>query len=655
MNFTIKITVAFVFTLINSIPIFSQTSVDFFPTTKNYSEEIVIFDYANVSQGTRLAAVSLQGLVNRDTASILMKDNLADDLFQLYIDKDIVSIKQEYTNIYVLLGDFKAFFTGAVVYDPAKPFTINLATNIAGVEDRIIISPDMVEGFKENTDNSDIKDLRDYNFSTVKDAFTWYKQNIYPSQRNTVLAVANKGYMHDVYRDYLIEFRIPTFWLPGHDDSDYDAEYENLIKTMFEETPDNIPVLGFWPDGSSNGYDEFSGVKLAGLYGKFTVVNTWVGNYSFHSAFGDNQDYTQTKVRAKIFRGYDPTKKYVALIMVESGDSPGYMQFGFHDRQWNDPYRGQVPLSYGINPSMRMLLPVMTRDIYETASENDFFFCSISGAGYCYPFEAYGQSTSNPNKVLSDYFKLTAQNMVLLDLDMMGLYTHPNTTNGKWTTTDEQIFINFIEPMEGLKSVISGMHRTGYNGYQANTYYRNYNRDITVHHTLTFWPTTGGFSSPGEFANEMYDDESVNFLENEIKTYGAGTNFIQAMFYSWVYGPRRLKKLKDKMEPQGYVFLTLNEFDAIYRKSRNLVTNVNTIATEESEIECFPNPVGDTLHFSKDVKGTISLYNLKGKIVIQIKSEGTNSIGIEGIQSGIYILELKNDLGVQKHKVVIQK
>lgn len=644
-----------IFLFASSVAGIGQTATNFFPTTKCYKKEIVTFNYASVSQGTRLAAVSLQGLVNRDTASIFLKDNLSDNMFQLYLDKDLISVKKEYTNIYKLLSDFKVFFKGAVVYDPTKLFTINLATNVAGVEDRIIISPDMVEDFKRKTGNADIKNLRDNNFVNVKEAFFWFKQNIYPSQIKIVLSVANKGYMHDVYRDYLIEFKIPTFWLPGHKDSDYNIEYENLIKTMFEETPDNIPVLGFWPDGEGNGYEEFNGVKLAGLYGKFTVVNTWVGNYSFHSAFVDNHDYVQTKVRSKTFHEYDPKKKYVALIMIESGDSPAYMQYGFYDRQWNDPYRGQVPISYGINPSMRMLLPVMTRDIYESAIENDFFFCSISGAGYCYPFENYGQSTSNPNKVLSDYFKMTDDNMALLDLDMMGLYTHPNTTNGKWTLSDEQLFINFIEPMDGLKSVVSGMHRTGYTGAYSNAYYNNYGKDVTVHHTMTFWPASGDFSNPSQYANELYDDESVNFLENEIKTYGADLNFIQAMFYSWIYGPRRLKKLMDKMNQQGYIFVTLNEFDVIYRNSQNLTTNINSIANNESEIRCFPNPVRDTLFFSKEINGVLKICDMNGTVIIQNEVSQTRKLDLTKFQNGSYKIQLRDNAGISHSFIVLKK
>lgn len=615
-----------------------QTNKDFFFTTKNYQDNVSTYDISTINQGERLAAVSLQGLANRDTAKIYLLETFTGHLFEIYQNKGLISDVKKYNDIYTLLGDFKRYFTGAVVYDPEKTFIINLASNIAGVEDRIIISPEMITGFKKHTGYSDIKDLRQYNFKNIADAYIWYEENIYPSQTDKILAVANDGYMHDVYRDYLIEFRIPTFWLPGKSDEDYNTVYENRIKGLFNQTPPNIPILGFWPDDNENGYTEYDGVKLAGFYGKFTVVNTWVGNYSFHSAFNDNYIYSQKKVRSKEFRQYNPSKKYVALIMIESGDSPGYMQFGFENRQWGDPYRGKVPISYGINPSMRMLLPAYTHYLYETATENDFFFCSISGAGYCYPFEGYGTLTYGRDQVLKDYFAITSQNMALLDLDMMGLYTHPNTVNGRWTDNDQQLFDDYIKPMDNLKSLISGMHRNGYSAKNANNYYPYQDRVVTVHHTLTFWPFQNW-----TYDNSLFDDLAVSFLENEITTYGQDGNFIQAMFYSWIYGPRRLKKLVNKMESYGYEFLTLNEFDYLYRYSQEILTGSNEIKNEDFiSIKAYPNPTNDTLFFTREVDGGIEIFDISGNLIQRIKNFKGSSIPLNEIPNGQYLIKIKS-------------
>ena len=534
--------------------------VKYYPQTPAFSSEVATLSINGMSQGPRLAVVSLQGLVNRDTARIYLKEQQSNWIFDLYKEKGYIKSEVNYASIFELLKNYKNYFKGVVVIDSTKSFTVNLASNIAGTEDRIIISPGMITMIKRHLGSDiNIMDLRDFNFADATAAYLWYEQNILPKQTKTVLSVSNFTFWDDVFRDYLIEFKIPTFWLPGPKDADYSTEYENKIIELFKNTPANIP-LGFWQSGKI-GYKEFDGVKLAGKYGKFTTFNLRGSNYSFHSAVNSEQVYyKQEKARAKKFREYNPTKKYVALIMIESGDAPSYFQFAFNQRHWDDSARGIVPISYGITPSLRYFMPAVTKYIYESATENDFFFCSISGAGYCYPFEGYCDETSDPGKNKKEYFSMTAENMHYLDLDMLGIYTH---IASRWTTEDWNIAKTYMEPMKGLKSIISGMHRTGYTGLDGNEILGN---NITIHHTLTFWTLVKSFN----WEDISKDDISVDFLENEIRISSVGGNFIQAMFYSWSYGPRRLKLLKDRLEAQGFEFVTLDEFDYLWRVSKGL-------------------------------------------------------------------------------------
>ncbi|GHT58899.1 hypothetical protein AGMMS50239_04350 [Bacteroidia bacterium] len=535
-------------------------NVNYIPKTPGIAQDIDAFNVETTTNSKRLAVLSLQGLANRNGATIYTYVNQDKWALELYQSLGYINNVTVYTSFEDLLEKYKDIPQGAVVYDPMKKFTVNIATNVAGVEGRIILSPDMVAGFKQITGNNDIKDLRDYNFPSQLEAFKWYKENIFPLQNHHILSVAKDLLlMYDVYRDYLVEFKIPVFWLPGASDNDYDSDYEKEIIKLFEETPPNIPVLGFWAgveNGKDIGYTEMEGVTLAGYYGKFTLVNTWVGNYSFHTGMPGRPEYKQVKPRGKTFREYDPNKKYVALIMNESGDAPCYFLYtGFFPRQWNDPDRGKVAINYGITPSLRMLTPGLLNYMYDTQTANDFFFTSISGSGYCYPFEGYLDKTVSKHQNKIDYFTMTANNMAILDFDMLGIYTHPAST---WKPEDRLIAETYMVPMKGLHSIISGMHRVGYIGRDGNEIIDS----VTVHHTLTHWSQYDyTWNDPSQ------DEKAVQFMENEIKSHGYGGNFIQAMFYSWHYGPRRLNKLRKLMEPQGYEFVTLNEFDYLCRKA----------------------------------------------------------------------------------------
>lgn len=162
-------------------------------------------------------------------------------------------------------------------------------------------------------------------------------------------------------------------------DPDYNPEMENRIIRLWQKTPVNIPVIGFWP-ATKSGYEEYEGVQLAGKYGKFTIVNTWAGNYSFHSGTG-NSEIKMLQRRRNEKKQFDPTRKYVALTMIESGDAIGYIQYGLGARQWDEPERGpsthkhrshschtisyallpRTPLSVGHSKRIFLLLHIRSR------------------------------------------------------------------------------------------------------------------------------------------------------------------------------------------------------------------------------------------------------------------------------------------------------
>lgn len=533
------------------------------------SNAIVSYDLQGVGQEDLLALVSVQGLVNRVQPQIFTySSGYSDGILKLYRKLGVVQKEEACSDVMALLKRFRSYYDGVVVYDPARRYTVNLASNIAGVENRVIVAPSLLDEFRREVDPAiDVLDLREMDFQTDAAAFDWYREHIFPRQDHRMLGVAKDVYMYDVFRDYLIACKTPTFWLPGEADDDYSPEAVRNVTWLYEHTPVNIPVFGFWPglDGGKDvGYNEFFGTELASKYGKFTIVCTWVGNYSYHTGVqAGDQPFVQTKARAKKFRDYDPSKKYVGLVMVESGDAPGYFQFdGFFPRQWDDPHRGEVAISYGISMSLRSLMPGVMRYLYDTATENDYFFCPISGAGYCYPFLGLCDSTANREGDLKAYFELTARHMKTLDMDMLALYTHPGPIC--WSAADSAVVRQFVEPLPQVKSLISGMHRTGYAPTQSNGFLDG--GQTTVHHVMTHWSWEDWdlFRS-----GEACDATAAEFLAQEIRNGCEGTSFVTAMFYSWHYGPRRLALVQEILQKEGYVFVTMDELDHLFRASQN--------------------------------------------------------------------------------------
>ena len=536
---------------------------DYLPRTPEASSRVVYINLEPMESSSRLTVESLQGLANRKCARIFTYSaHNTGWMLDFYKVRGYIREAEPAESVQALLKEFGRNAKGIVVYDPDCRPTVNLATNISGVHDCVIAGPDNLDEVRAALDKPVLFDLRNFHFTGEADCWDWYFEHVFPLQRHDVLSVApNDGGIYDMYRDYLVEFKIPTFWLPGHQDADFDPRHEEQILRLFRDTPVNIPVLGFWPagDGLSKGYREFDGVKLAGLYGKFTLVNTHAGGYSYHSGVKvRRKSFRQDAPRKKALPAYDPGKKYVALVMIESGDAPCYFLYqGLYPRQWNDPERGKVTINYGITPSLRMLCPVILEDLYDTQTENDFFFTSISGAGYCYPFEGYGSLTPNPDDTLDDFYgRLTLENMRRLDHDMLAIYTH---TAAGWSDKDRGIAEKHLFTLEGVQSLLSGMHRTAYtaaNGHELLPC------GMSVHHTVTFWSYDDLV-----WNDSAFDEAAVAHMVKEIKENGDGP-FILAMFYSWHYGPRRLKKLQDALRPEGYEFVTLREFDYLYRQMK---------------------------------------------------------------------------------------
>jgi len=553
---------AYYFLLLLLLPLLSRAQEGgaeaYYPSSPKISTTVSTFDLPARDQSVRLAAVSLQGLVNRTKPSIYLNESATRWSMDYYLRRKDVRRVRHYDDIYQLIADNVAALKGVVVYDPDKPYTINLATNVAGVEERIIAAPSMIPALRKIGLN-DIHDLRDHNFASAADAFAWYMKEYFPRQNHSVLACCYYSQYHDAGRDYLIEFRLPVFWLPGKQDDDYDPTLEAQIIKLFEQTPPNIPVTGFWPMGP-RGYREYDGVMLGGYYGKFTAASSHAGNYSFHSGVKVSDSvFAKQKANSAPLRTYSPDKKYVALIMIESGDAPGYFQYLFMPWQWEDRARGKVPISWAVTPALRYLAPGILRRIYTEATVNDYLFCSISGSGYCYPLIGYGSRTADPETCVSDYMQMTVDHMKMLDMQMLGLYTHPRT----WNEQDDEIVRRLVAPHPEIRSVISDMSRIDPIYNTRPNYFVN--DATTIHHTATVWLIDDSIKDPRGAANDKILED---YLVKEIRDHIGDNRFVQAMFLSWHYSPSRLLQVVRTLEKEGYEFVTLRDLDNLYRVSQ---------------------------------------------------------------------------------------
>lgn len=544
-----------------------------------YADVIDVY-IPNNDRGERLFAVSMQGIVNREQIHMYIEMGNTQWMVDYAIKESYINGNYKYTDIYTLFNkylkeyDLKKF----VVYEKNKPFTINTATDIAAAEGRIIINEDMVDDILMFVPDADIFYISSLNLLSQYDAQEYVYKNYYQFLRRDIIGFSYYGAQQDFVRDYPIQIKYPTLWIPGSSSYDYNSKTSVLVCEILQNYPANIPAVGFPYAydtidgiGLDMGIGEFTGVSLLGEYGKYTAVFDTVGNLSFHTAFKIDADKLKYQVPHKEYQTYDQNKKYVAITMTESGDSPAYIQYGLKSRQWDDAERGTIPYNYSYGLINMDLLPLLTQYFFSSATDNDYFFGSISGLGYNYPLSTFGDNgVKNEDgvymtrkEIMVDHYTKVNEIMSRIGFTSMGIYGYPDS---KWSKYDYEDFTDMaLKYMPNCETIMADMHRPG-NNY-PNGQPVTVDSGQRVYHCSTFW----SLADLGASNDSSKDNLAVEYLYKEIINSTKDGQFFQCMAYSWHFGPRRLKMVMDKIEqdyPGVYEFVTIDELDNYYLQSR---------------------------------------------------------------------------------------
>ena len=559
---------------------YNEAKLNNFKTCQNTNSQISSFiDVYKPSnnQGERLLATSLQGLVNRDVVSIYI-DTMNDPFECDYaISKGYISgINTTYSDVYQLLEKYvrNNKLYKFVVYDSTVPYLINTATDIAAVEDRLIINETMVNKIKEIVPEADLLYLSDLNLTSQYQAQQYVYENYYQFMRRDMLGWSYYGKQQDFVRDYPIQMKYPTLWIPGSNSLDYNSDTLTLVSNILQEYPANIPVIGFQyanDAGLDMGIGEYTGVNLCGEYGKYTCVFDTVGNLSFHTNIKVNPEKLRFEKKNTVFGTYSIDKKYVAITMTESGDAPAYIEYGLRQNQVGDGVCGTIPynISYGLN--CIDLLPLHTQYFFENSGDKTYYFGAISGLGYCYPVASYGtKGVKNENgiymtrvAIMKDHYIKTNEIMGRLGFDCLAVYGYPDYVWNKYDTMDFNDYA--LRYLTNVKTIMADMHRPAY--YNNEDLVVETDSKITLYHCSTFW-STDNLGNPHDTNS---DEKAVNYLYNEIINHTNNGQFFQCMAYSWHFGPRRIKLVMDKIEenyPGVYEFVTIDQLDNYYQQSK---------------------------------------------------------------------------------------
>lgn len=537
----------------------THTETAFFPPAHPARKNITVIDMTDANLEEKLTSTTLQGLVNRqDHAELYLLLAQWDSFWLDYIQKE--GFIQGYSQIPFseALATYASLIQTRVIYDPELSASINIATMIAAEQNGIVVSPDNL--FQHILPEAKVVDLRK-RWSRNAEAYHWAILNLIPHMNTEVLACYHPTACNHHIRDYLVQHKIFHFWASSEQFEELahiNAQDErNVVENILASTPANIPVLGFWYSGADAGLDEYQGVGLAGEYGKVTVVCDWATNLSLLGGISVNLNQSIEQYRENLLvkpPELEQDKIYLCIDIVESGDSPSYVQSRMHT-VWQDEKRGNVPINWSLGPAILDLAPPLAHYFYTQATPVDYLYMSISGAGYCHPYRALFSKTSNPDKSWENYMALTQHYQERMRCEAIGLYTDAWKPFDR--STHDAITKRFADGLPDVQAVILGMGRDEGIMPEAANYYLSAHPSTLISHVMTRWPT--------DYASKTRE-ENIAWLVEDIRSHTPKSRpgFLHVMALSWVFGPSELASVMEQLGPD-YVPLTIPQFTALYK------------------------------------------------------------------------------------------
>jgi hypothetical protein len=353
--------------------------------------DLSVVDLRDSADTLALTLLSLQGIVNREDPRIYIILDKYSEFWLQYAQSKVGIHATRIDSPGDLITQFKPAIKGIVVYDPTVPDTINVATTIAGLDDRVISDPNSLPNLQQRLGTTDILDLRENvrrlgwsnSPSGRASIYEWVYDNLWPRCERRMIGVANPGPPVSNYpimlgvRDYIVALRLVTLYL-SPDDPTLLALYKRFLSTA--ETP--IPVFG-WVEN-----EEDEAVSLASSYGDWVPVLSHIYQQKYPADLTVLSGIDVEPVRyhpriddRRVLATAQPGVYVTAY--VSDGDNMGY-DFSLGGDHWSEYSSSEVPIGWTINPVLVDVAPLVW-NYYMMSGDAATFVAGASGAGYMEP------------------------------------------------------------------------------------------------------------------------------------------------------------------------------------------------------------------------------------------------------------------------------
>ncbi len=375
-----------------------------FPRSTPPASEVYVLDMSTLAPDRQLTAFALQGLVNRSRPTLYVLAHSTDKQWLDHMVKRGWIRATRPITLDAALKRYRHVYKGVVVTDPRVPATVNVATMLAGCESLLPVTPRLMVQMK-------LPIVHNLNgrWTRNADAYEWAYARLQGQLNSQVSACLWP--MHLGVRDYLVQHRIPIFWLPGALDGAHPAasvpDDMRVAQAFLASRPANTPVMGYPWAGVDVGMGEGQGVSLMAEYGQYLVGSVDCTNLSVHSGVRILK-WTQ---REPAPVSLDPSKVYIAITMSD-GDNIPVLTANNWPQLWVSKERGATPIGWTITPAAAQLIPSIMDWYYSTAGPNDAFMAAVSGVGYTYP-ALYGKryAAADGSRLLQGFLEQTSESM----------------------------------------------------------------------------------------------------------------------------------------------------------------------------------------------------------------------------------------------------
>jgi len=372
-----------------------------------------VYNGANSTRAEKLAAVTIAGIVNRDSARLFLQNvaepwcyNQTDEKWKLALINDGVTFTTV-NSIPELILTFKDKLKGAVLYSDQKYYSNfpgqsflwqgEFASMLGGLSDCIPVpvGKEAAWGLYASdsitlvsfTGTDSLKMPSDLTLST----WIWNKQSTddhYLDMLNwgfvNVLPLCNPAcfFLREI-TDWAVSQKMFQLDIAGNEPNSLDfyslsepkAELiENLLNYFYNLNPNVLFDIYGWMEPEP--LVQWFSAKGATFHESMEANLSWFHSFPIPGPI---------PVRASLVKPEDLVlqKKYYIIFLGSEGDA-GNWNVGFQGGAWNSPKRGEVPVGWGFNLHFFEKFPYLAYYYNKSATANDGFVSVLSPLGYTY-------------------------------------------------------------------------------------------------------------------------------------------------------------------------------------------------------------------------------------------------------------------------------